>query len=138
MFRNNFRRSLSTIAVMVLVLFVFGAVSLAQEKQEVDFEKKYADIFGTWEVDLSDAGMGVMSVEFYYESGSIWALPEMSDSPGEMLLVEGEEWKFEIEDEGSLWELEFMKNDKGKYHKCKVVNEAYGVDTVSTKKGDGR
>ncbi|MCP4728331.1 MAG: hypothetical protein GY863_25060 [bacterium] len=139
MLKNKFRCVGSTVAFLVLVLFVFSSISLAQEKQEVDLEKKYADIIGNWELDLSDLGMGIMVVEFYVESGSVWALPEGEAEPGEMIPVDGEEWKFEIDDgSGAVWELEFVKNDEDKYHKCKCVNEMAGVDATATKIVDGK
>jgi hypothetical protein len=127
---NLFKPFRSPIVFLVLVFFVLSFVSFSLIGQEIDLEKKYADILGSWEVDLSDAGMGMLMVEFYIEDGALWALPEMGEA-GQMIPVTGEEWKFTIDSE---WELEFIKDDNGKYHKCIVINEAGGINTTAQKK----
>jgi hypothetical protein len=110
-----------------------GVKSSDLEKQEVDLEKKYADILGNWELDLTDAGMGMLAVELYVKDDALWILPEMDD-PAKMILVLGEEWKFMVKDEGSVWEIEFMKDEHDKYHKCIVINESAGINTTGEKK----
>jgi len=127
---NKFKFFRISAVFLVPVLFVLSFVSFASGGQDVDLEKKYADILGSWEVDLNDAGMGMLTVEFYVEDGGLWALPEMGEA-GQMIPVEGEEWKFTIDSE---WELEFIKDDNGKYHKCIVINEAGGINTTAQKK----
>jgi len=122
----------NTVTCLALVLFVLCSFSFAREMQEVDLEKKYADIIGNWELNLTDAGMGMLPVEFYVESGAIWVIPA-DDPPLKMVLIEGEEWKFEVDDGDSIWRLEFMKDDNGKYHTCKVINEAEGINTTGKK-----
>jgi hypothetical protein len=123
----------NTVTRVVLVLFVLCSFSFAMEMQDVDLEKKYADIIGKWELDLTDAGMGILPVEFYVENGAIWVIPA-DDPPLKLVLIEGEEWKFEVDDGDSIWRLEFIKDDNAKYHKCKVINEAEGIDTTGIKK----
>lgn len=127
---NRFKLFIISAVFLVSVLFVLGFVLFASGEQNVDLEKKYADILGSWEVDLNDAGMGLLMVEFYIEDGALWALPEMDDA-GLMIPVTGEEWKFTIDSE---WELEFIKDDNGKYHKCIVINETGGINTTAKKK----
>ncbi len=114
---------------MVLVVLSFSVFAVGI--QEVDLERKYADIFGKWELNLSDVKMGAVSLECYIENGSIWMAPP-SDPPFKLVLVEGEEWKFEVEGD-SNWRFEFMKDDNGKYHMCKVVNRAQEIDTTAKK-----
>ena len=123
-----------TFTCLALVLFVLCSYSLAIGMQEVDLEKKYADIFGKWELNLADAGLGVVTFECYIENGAIWIDPPY-DPPFKLALIEGEEWIFEVDGE-SNWRFEFMKDGNGKYHKIKAVNETQGIDTTG-KKIDG-
>lgn len=119
-------------ACLALVFFILCSFSFSHEMQGADLEKKYADIIGKWELNLTDAGMGMLPVEFYVENGAIWVIPA-DDPPLKMVLIEGEEWKFEVDDGDSIWRLEFMKDENGKYHTCKVINEAAGIDTTGKK-----
>ena len=121
-----------TFTFLVLVLFVLCSYSFAIGMQEVDLEKKYADILGKWELDLIATGEGIIPIEFYAENGAIWVIPA-DDPPLKMVLIEGEEWKFEVDDGDSIWRLEFEKDENGKYHKCKVTNEAAGISTTCKK-----
>lgn len=116
---------------LALVLVVLSFSVFAIGIQEADLEKKYTDIFGKWELNLSDVKMGAVSLECYLENGAIWMAPP-SDPPFKLVLVEGEEWKFEVEGDSS-WRFEFMKDDNGKYHMCKVINRAQGIDTTGKK-----
>jgi hypothetical protein len=99
-----------------------------------DLEKKYAPIVGDYEFDMSEAGMGVMTVQIYVENDALWAWPKEMGDPGEMILKEGEEFVFTIdEDDGSVWTLEFLKDESGKYTKCHAVNETMGMDITGEK-----
>jgi len=122
----------NTVTGLALILFILSSFSFSWVIQEVDLEKKYADIIGKWELELTDAGMGILPVEFYVENGEIWVIPA-DDPPLKVVLVQGEEWKFEVDDGDTIWGLEFMKDENGKYHKCKVINEAQGIDTTGKK-----
>jgi len=126
---NKFKFFRIPAVFLVPMLFVLSFVSFASGEQDVDLEKKYADILGSWEVDLSDAGMGTLAVEFFAKDGRLWAQRELAN-PDPMIPVVGEEWKFTVDSE---WELEFMKDENGKYHKCKVINESAGIDTIGVK-----
>jgi hypothetical protein len=118
----------SVFAGMALLLSVMTLPALSQ-----DLEKKYEPILGDYEFDMSEAGMGVMTVQFYVENGSLWAWPQDMGDPGEMIPREGEEFVFTIEDDMSMWVLTFQKDENGKYTKCHAVNEAQGVDMMGEK-----
>jgi hypothetical protein len=122
-----------TIVCLSLAVLVFGAIAFALQTDE-ELKKKYAPILGSYEFDMTDYGMGVLSVDIYVEYGSLWAFPETSDSAGEMIAVEGKEFEFTIEDptEGT-YEIKFLKDETGKYAKCHVINEFAGMDVVGTK-----
>ena len=120
----------------VLSLFIGMAFFLSFMASPVaaqDLEKKYAPIVGDYEFDMSEAGMGVMTVQIYVENDAIWAWPQDAGDPGEMIPKEGEEFVFTIQDDMSEWVLTFTKDESGKYTKCHAVNEAQGIDITGEK-----
>ena len=118
---------------LALAAFVLSSISLAYQTDE-ELKKKYAPILGSYEFDMTDYGMGVMLVEVYVEYGSLWAFPQTSDSAGEMIVVEGEELSFKVEDgDEGTYEIKFLKDDEGNYTKCHVINEFQGMDVVGTR-----
>lgn len=122
-----------SLSIFVVVAVAFSLMTLPAAAQ--DLEKKYAPILGDYEFDMSESGMGVMVVQIYIENGSLWAWPkDMGDSPGEMLPNEGKEFVFTIDNgDGSTWEIEFLKDESGKYNKCHAVNEMAGADMTGIK-----
>jgi hypothetical protein len=51
-----------------------------------------------------------------------------------MTPVEGEKYKFFIDDdEEGHYDVIFLKDEGGKYTKCRVVNEGMGLDSTGTK-----
>ncbi len=105
----------------------------AQEKKP-DLAKKYATIVGDYEFDMTDAGMGVMNVNFYVEDGALWTLSESTMEAIKMEPVEGKEFEFTINDpDEGTYEIKFAKDESGKYTKCHVKNETMGFDSVGTK-----
>jgi hypothetical protein len=102
--------------------------------QEGDAKKQYAELLGDYEFDLADLGMGVVIMNFYVEGESLWGWPETSSEPAELHPVEGEKYKFFIEDDQEgRYDVIFLKDEDGKYTKCQVVNEGMGLDSTGTK-----
>ena len=130
--RTNVRAK-KMVIFLALAAFVLISISLAYQTDE-ELKKKYAPILGSYEFDMTDYGMGVMLVEVYVEYGSLWAFPQTSDSAGEMIVVEGEELSFKVEDgDEGTYEIKFLKDEEGNYTKCHVINEFQGMDVVGTK-----
>ena len=130
--RTNVRAK-KMVIFLALAAFVLSSISLAYQTDE-ELKKKYAPILGSYEFDMTDYGMGVMLVEVYVEYGSLWAFPQTSDSAGEMIVVEGEELSFKVEDgDEGTYEIKFLKDEEGNYTKCHVINEFQGMDVVGTK-----
>jgi hypothetical protein len=127
----NFSKN-SLIRVFALMIFMVFLLSLNATAQEL--EKKYAPILGDYEFDLTDLGMGVVTVKFYVENDELWAWPDNADEPGLMVPVEDEEFMFTVDagDQG-VYELEFMKDESGEYTKCRVKNEAIAMDVIGEK-----
>ncbi len=112
--------------------FLFCSLSALSGVQ--DLEKKYAPILGDYEFDMSNFGWGLVTAKMYVENDSLWSWPDNSDSPGEMIPVEGEEFVFTIDaGEQGIYKLEFMKDESGEYTKCHVTNEALGFDVIGEK-----
>lgn len=128
-----FKLSRNTFVSMIVGgAFLISILALPAAAQ--DLEKKYAPIVGDYEFDMSEAGMGMMTVQIYVDSGALWAWPQDMGDPGEMVPVEGEEFVFTIDagaDGG--WRLEFLKDESGKYTKCHAVNEMMGTDITGEK-----
>ena len=121
------------LAVLSALLLLSGALTFASQTDE-ELKKKYAPIVGEYEFDLTEQGMGVIRVDVYVESGSLWAFPEVADSPGEMVPVEGKEFEFMVTDPDSgEFACKFMKDDAGEYTKFHLVNEMMGMDVVGTR-----
>jgi len=119
--------------LVILAVFVLGGIALANQTDE-ELKKKYAPILGNYEFDATEYGLGVLTIEVYVDYGSLWALPETSDSAGQMIAVEGEEMSFKIEDpDEGTYEIKFLKDDEGVYDKCHVVNELMGMNLVGKK-----
>jgi len=120
------------VSAFIGVAFMMALISLSAAAQ--DLEKKYAPIVGDYEFDMSEAGMGVMIVQIYVEGESLWAWPQDMGDPGEMIPKEGEEFVFTIDNgDGSMWALEFLKDESGKYTKCHAVHDVMGTDITGVK-----
>jgi hypothetical protein len=129
MFRSTRK---SYVSLIVGAAFLFSIVALPAVAQEL--EKKYAPILGDYEFDLTEAGMGIVTIQFYIENNALWAWPQDVGEPAELIPVEGEEFVFVIEGgDGQSWKVEFQKDDSGKYTKCHTINEAMGLDVVGEK-----
>jgi hypothetical protein len=116
-------------AGMALLLALMVSPAAAQ-----DLEKKYEPIVGNYEFDMSESGMGVMTLQIYVENDSIWAWPQEMGDPGEMIPEEGKDFVFTIDPgDGSVWMVEFLKDESGKYTKCHTTNEVMGVDMTGVK-----
>ncbi len=134
MFKHKNTKIGITIVCLSLAVLLAGTIAFAFQTDE-ELKKKYAPILGSYKFDMTAYDMGVMTVEIYVENGALWALPDNSDSPGEIIAVEGKEFEFTIVDsgDGSTFELTFMKDDTGEYTKCHAKNELQGMDIIGTK-----
>lgn len=131
---KRFIRKISvTLAAWSVLLLVLAPVA-SVFAQVGGAKAAYAELLGDYEFDLADMGMGVMVINVYAEGDSLWVWPETSTEPAELSAVEGEKYKFFIEDpEEGRYEISFLKGEDGKYTKCHVVNEGMGMDTTGTK-----
>ena len=127
-------KKISLLLWMVIFTISIFAQSLLSQENSQDPGKKYAEILGDYEFDLSDMGIGILIIKFHAEDGDLWARQETSIKPGKLEPVEGKEYEFTIDDsDEGLYELKFLKDEKGLYTKCHVKNDKLGIDTIGRK-----
>lgn len=120
--------------ILLLCLIVFWIVGSANANLGEDLEKKYAPILGDYSFDMSDHGFGVLKVTFYVENEKLLAITEVSSNPGQMEPVEGKVFEFTVEDpDEGTYSIKFLKDDRGKYTKCRLTNELMGMDVTGEK-----
>ena len=99
-------------------------------------QEKYAAFCGEYSFDLSALGAGTITAKFYAENDLFYAWASSSDSPDVLSPVEGKPEKFFIDDpDEGHWDFEFLKDDSGKFAKCRIVNEGMGIDVVGQRIG---
>lgn len=113
----------------ILAVFLLGFSADAQ-----DLEKKYAPIVGDYEFDVTEYGMGIVTLKVYVENDVLWSFPDNAYEPAEMMPIEGEEFAFTIDaGEQGVYEMRFLKDESGEHTKCHVINEAMGMDVTGEK-----
>jgi len=121
------------------VIFLFAAALIAalsfasgiQEKKPAD---KYAAFCGDYRFDLTSYGAQVITARFYVENDDLFVQADTSESPDKLSPVENEPTKFFLEDpDEGHWDFEFLKDDKGKITKCRIINAGIGIDSVGEK-----
>jgi hypothetical protein len=124
----------SLIFVAVLLLAVCGPV-FSQDQTDEELKKKYGAIIGEYEFDLSELGAENALMTFYIEKGALWA--DSGDGrPATLEPLEDLEFAFAGEDpEQGRLEFYFLKDDDGKYSKCRVVLESMGLEIMGIKIG---
>jgi hypothetical protein len=124
------KRTIVILAAAALIA-AFVLASGPQEKKAAD---KYAAYCGQYSFDLSSFGAGVITVKVYVENDGIYIWADTSDNPDPMNPVENSETKFFLDDpDEGHWDFEFLKNDEGKFTKCRIINAGMGIDAVGDK-----
>lgn len=129
--QNLLRKRIIVMSVCLIVGFLFaGSLSFAQKKSDAELKEKYAPILGEYEFVL---GGQTEILRFYIEGGDIWA--DSGDGrPATMQPVEGEVFKFRAEDPiNGIFELTFIKDDKGEYTICTLFHSQSGTEATGEK-----
>jgi len=108
------------------VAFVCAVLVVGMNAQE----KKYEHIVGDYEFDQEGQ---IMLVSFWVEEGQLWGGPE-GEEAAVLEPVEGKPLHFEVNADGQIVELEFVKDDAGKVVKCLVLTMGMEMEGVKIKK----
>jgi len=115
-----------TMRKLLWVAFMCAVLVLGISAQE----KKYEDIVGSYEFDQEGQ---IMAVSFWVEDGQLWGGPE-GEEAAVLEPVEGKPLHFEVNADGQVIELEFIKDDSGKVVKCIVLTMGMEMEGVKIKK----
>lgn len=118
---------------LILVIFMVSSISFALGSQDEELTKKYSEILGEYEFDLTEFTGEVIIVEFRIDSGSLWA--DSGDGQPTILEPIGDEpYEFTADDpeSGSL-EIKFLKDDQGEYTICTIALLDQGVEISGNK-----
>jgi len=124
------KRAILFLAAAALIA-AFSFASGSQEKKAAD---KYAAFCGEYRFDLTSYGAGLITAEFYVKNDAFYIWADKSEPPDVMSPVENEPTKFFLDDpEEGHWDIEFLKDDQGKFTKCRLVNTGLGIDVIGEK-----
>lgn len=106
-------------------------LSFASEPQEKKAADKYAAYCGEYQFDLMSYDEGLITVKIYVENDRLYMWADKSDPPDVVTPVENSETKFFLDDpDEGHWDIEFLKDDQGKFTLCRLINKGLGIDVV--------
>lgn len=113
---------------------LIALVSIASEPQGKKAAEKYAAYCGEYQFDLTSYGEGIITVQVYVENDSLYLWADKSEPPGVVSPVENSETKFFLDDpDEGHWDIEFLKDDQGKFTLCRLINKGFDIDVVGRK-----
>ena len=124
-----------TLVLIAVLLFAGNSFIFSQDQTDEELKKKYGVIIGEYEFDLSELGGETALLNFYIEGGELWA--DSGDGrPSALTPIEDLDFAFTGDDpEQGRFEFYFIKDDDGKYSKCRVVIESQGLEIIGIKIG---
>jgi len=119
-------------AVLLIAALLYA--SGPQDKKAAD---RYAAYCGEYQFDLSSYGAGILTAKVYVENDSLYIWADKSEPPDVVSPVENSPTKFFLDDpDEGHWDIEFLKDDRGKFTKCRLINAGLGIDVVGEKISD--
>jgi hypothetical protein len=114
---------------LILMSSAVSAGSQAQDKP-ADTKKILGEIAGDYDFEFQGQ---VMVINFFEKDGKLFGAP-VGETPDEILPVKGSLLKFEVTpaSTGQLYELEFVRNEKGVIDKC--VLKTMGAEITGIKR----
>ena len=120
---------------VAFLLSALNGTALSQEKTDEELKKKYEAIIGDYEFDLTDLGGESQILSYYVEDGNLW-IDSGDGRPAIMEPDEDEEFKFGANDpEAGYFEITFLKDEEGKYTRCRVYIENMDLEIIGVKIG---
>jgi len=116
------------LSLIFLSATVFGGTQ-AQDKPD-EAKKILAEIAGDYDFEFQGQ---MMTINFFEKDGKLFGAP-VGETPDEILPVKGSPLKFEVTPSasGQLYELEFVRNEKGVIDKC--VIKTMGTELTGIKR----
>ena len=119
------------------VLFVLSLLQAgpAQGIRSDDLAKKYPEVEGIYE--MSVPGQGAVAVQVYFKDGTLRTVSAGDAESTRFDPVEGCELRFvTVSPKNGTFQLELLKDEKGRYTRLRVVNEKLKLDATGVKKAD--
>jgi hypothetical protein len=122
----------SLFVIGLTLIFLSAAVSAGPQTQDkpVDTKKILEEIAGDYDFEFQGQ---VMVINFFEKDGKLFGAP-VGETPEEILPVKGSSLKFEVTpaSTGQLYELEFVRNEKGVIDKC--ILKTMGSEIIGIKR----
>ena len=121
----------------IALLFVLSLVQSPAFSQvhPIDYAAKYAGIEGLYELQIPGAGTTILQV--YFKDGSLRTVDAGDAESTEFDPVEGQELRFtHVSPKNGLFQLEFLKDEQGRFTKFRATNESQKLDVIGIKKAD--
>lgn len=123
--------------IVPAVAALIALLSFASEPQGKKAADKYAAYCGEYRFDLTSYGEGFITVKVYVENDSLYMWADKSEPPDVVTPVENSETKFLLDDvDEGHWDIEFIKDDQGRFTLCRLINEGLSIDVVGGKIDD--
>ncbi len=120
------------LALALSLVFVSAAAYAGLQAQAKPDEAKkiLGEIAGDYDFDFQGQ---VMLINFFEKDGKLYGAP-VGETPEEILPVKGSLLKFEVtpSNVGQLYELEFVRNEKGVIDKC--IIKTMGMELTGIKR----
>jgi uncharacterized protein len=119
------------------VLFAFALLQAGSARQAGtnDLAGKYPEIAGIYEMSIP--GQGTVAVQVYFKDGALRTVTAGDADSTRFDPVEGRELQFvRVSPEKGTYRLEFLKDEKGRLTRFRVVNEKLKMDVTGAKKAE--
>jgi putative CocE/NonD family hydrolase len=131
---RKLRFSFSRFGALLFVLFLFPNNGFQQVGLD-DYAKKYPEIEGFYEMEVPGAGKELLQI--YFKDGTLRTVETGDAESTKFDPVEGQELRFaKVSSDKGTFQFEFLKDEKGRYARFRVVNETLKLDVIGVKKAE--
>ena len=129
------KRSLPSLAIgTLLCLILLQAVPSPGTAQE-DLAKRYAEAEGLYEMTVP--GHGTVVFQVYFKDGTLRTVEAGEGESTAFEPVEGHELRFaKVSPDKGTFQLELLRDERGRLTRFRVVNERLGLDATGVKKAE--
>jgi len=121
------------LACLSLLILVQGPASL--QVLPVDYAAKYPGIEGLYEIVIP--GQVTDTLQVYFKDGSLRTVSAGDASSTKFDPVEGQELRFvHISPAKGTFQVDFLKDDQGRFTRFRATNSSQKLDAIATKKAD--